>query len=96
MSLLDTIAVHRNEILSIAARHGIDNIRLFGSVLRREETEDSDIDFLIHVQPGRSAFDLIHFKRDTSQLLGRDCDVITDHMLHWYIRDKVLQEAKPL
>lgn len=47
MALLDTLQERREDILRVAARHGAFNVRVFGSVLRREETPDSDIDFLV-------------------------------------------------
>ena len=47
MSLKDLIQEKREEILEIAANHGAFNVRLFGSVARGEETENSDIDFLV-------------------------------------------------
>jgi uncharacterized protein len=47
MALLDTLGEKRLEILEIAARHRAFNVRVFGSVVRGEETLESDIDFLI-------------------------------------------------
>jgi len=47
MSLLDTLKENRAEILKVAASHGAFNVRVFGSVVRGEETSESEIDFLI-------------------------------------------------
>lgn len=71
-------------------------MRVFGSAARGEAGADSDIDFLVDLEPGRSLFDLGGLLMDLQQLLGRDIDVVTEKALHWYIRDRVLKEAKPL
>jgi hypothetical protein len=87
---------NREEILRLASRRGARNVRVFGSVARGEAGADSDIDFLVDLEPGRSLFDLGGLLMDLQQLLGRDIDVVTEKALHWYIRDRVLKEAKPL
>ncbi|WP_276752828.1 nucleotidyltransferase family protein [Chlorogloeopsis fritschii] len=84
----------REEILSIAAKHGAYNLRVFGSVARGEETETSDIDFLVDYDlekispwfPGGLILDL-------EKLLNRKVDIVTSKSLHYLIRDKVLNEA---
>jgi predicted nucleotidyltransferase len=86
----------RADILSIAARHGAYNVRVFGSVARGEDNAESDVDFLVDLQNDRSLFDVGGLLLDLQNLLGRNVDVVTEKALHWYIRDRVLAEAKPL
>jgi uncharacterized protein len=97
MTLLDQLQANRSQILEIAARHGVFNVRVFGSVVRGEETPESDIDFLIDydVQKVTPWFPvgLIH---DLQDFLGREVDVVAAKSLHYYIKDRVLVEAKPL
>ena len=92
----DLLKSKREEILHAAARRGAKNVRVFGSAVRGEARPDSDIDFLVDLEPGRSLFDLGGLLMDLQQLLGREVDVVTENALHWYIRDRVLAEAKPL
>ena len=87
---------NRDEILSIAAKHGAYNVRLFGSAVRGEATDTSDIDLLVDFEEGRSLFDLIALKQDLEDMLGREVDVVTNEALHWYIREQVMNEAVPL
>lgn len=47
MTLMETLREKRSQILEVAAKHGAYNVRVFGSVVRGEETPESDIDFLI-------------------------------------------------
>ena len=86
----------REEILSVARRHGASNLKVFGSVIRGEANENSDIDFLVAFEDNRSLFDVIGLKQDLEEMLDRRVDVVTDESLHWYIRDRVLNEAVPL
>ena len=52
---MDTAAVMRKkeEILKIAVKHGARNVRIFGSVARGEPRSDSDVDFLVDMEPSR-------------------------------------------
>lgn len=97
MTLLATLQDQREQILEIAAKHGAYNVRVFGSVLRGEENPESDIDFLIDYDLEKITpwfpVGLIH---DLQDFLGRDVDVVSAKSLHYYIKDRVLAEAKPL
>lgn len=86
----------RAEILTLAARHGARNVRVFGSVARGDARPDSDIDILVDMEPGRSLFDLGGLLIDLQTLLGVDVDVVTEKGLRPRIRAKVLREAVPL
>jgi predicted nucleotidyltransferase len=98
MSLHDDLLERREEILAVAARHGARRVRVFGSVVRGEETPESDLDQEVEVEfePGRSLLDHIALAQDLRDLLGREVDVVTEKGLHWYIRDRVCREAVPL
>lgn len=86
----------RPQILTIAARYGAVNLRVFGSVARGDFNADSDFDFLVELQPGRTLFDLGGLLFDLQTLLGRDVDVVTVSGLRPRIRERVLREAVPL
>ena len=87
---------NRDEILRLAAVHGARNIRVFGSVARGEADEESDVDFLVDLEPGRSLLDLGGLLMDMQDLLGRRVDVVTEKGLRPRIRDRVFREAVPL
>jgi predicted nucleotidyltransferase len=84
----------KKEILKIAAKHGARNIRIFGSVARRETRSDSDVDFLVDMEPGRTLFDMGGLLMDLRDLLGLQVDVVTEQGLKPRIRDRVLREAE--
>jgi len=86
----------RDEIRTIAVKHGAHNIRIFGSVVRGESGPDSDIDFLIDVGPTTSSWFPAGLILDLEKILGRRVEVVTERALNPYIRDYVLREAVPL
>ena len=68
-------------------------MRLFGSVARGEGRLESDVDFLVTLEPGRSLLDLVAIKQDLQDLLGCEVDVVTEAAISPYGRDEVLKEA---
>ena len=93
---IEGLRAKREDILQLAKLHGAFNVRVFGSVARGEATEESDVDLLVNTSPQTSAWFPSGLILDLESLLGRRVEVVTDGALHWYIREKVLQEAVPL
>jgi len=86
----------REEILDIAARNGALNVRVFGSVARGDNRPESDIDFLVNLEVGRSLLDLARLLRELSALLNCPVDVVTEAGLRPRIKTQVLKEARPI
>ncbi|MHB1535524.1 MAG: nucleotidyltransferase family protein [Acidimicrobiales bacterium] len=91
---LALLRAHRREILELAARRGVSNVCVFGSVVRGDATPDSDIDLLVDFAPTHRGFDLFAFERELEKLLGHNVEVGTE--IHPVIRDKVHSEAVAL
>ena len=96
MDLDQILREKKADILRLGAKYGARNIRLFGSVARGEAAPDSDVDFLVEMESGRSLLDLGGFWRELNELLGVKVDVVTEKGLRERIREKVLKEAVPL
>lgn len=96
MSIKEILESKREEILLLAARHGARNVRIFGSVARGEAAPASDVDFLVELEEGRSLLDHVALLQDLEDILCRRVDVVNEKALHWYIRERVRQEAVPL
>ena len=93
---IDEIRARRHEILSMAARHGASEIRVFGSVLHGNDRPDSDIDLLAEFEPGRSLLDVIGLEQELGELLGRRVEVLTVGGLSPYLEERILAEAAAL
>ncbi|MCJ7737320.1 MAG: nucleotidyltransferase domain-containing protein [Anaerolineae bacterium] len=93
---LSLLEERRAEILALAAQHGATDVRVFGSVARLEDDAQSDIDFLVRLEPGRSLLDLGALLMDLQDLLDRDVDIVTEAGLRPRIRERVLAEARAL
>ena len=93
---IDELKEKREDILRIASQHGASNVRIFGSVVRGETRPDSDVDFLVELEPDRSLLDHVALIQDLSDLLGRQVDVATDIGLRENLRDRILNQAVPL
>lgn len=91
----ELLHIHRNEILETFANYPmISNIRLVGSVARGEDTETSDVDFLVDTAPGTSLFDLGGLHEDLQDLLGIPVDIIpSGARLHEFLRAAIEKDA---
>lgn len=86
----------REEILALAQKYGVENIRVFGSVVRGEDGPGSDIDFLINQKDGLGLCEWFDFWGDLESLLGKEVDVVREKNLHWFLKPQILKEARPL
>jgi predicted nucleotidyltransferase len=92
----DDILQRRSEIMDLARKYGASNIRVFGSVARGDATEDSDLDLLIRLEPGRSLLDQGGLLMDLRDLLGLKVDVMDEDALSGRMGEIVRREAVPL
>lgn len=93
---LDEVRRHRTELAEIGVRHGVQNIRVFGSVARGEADEASDLDLLVDVIPGRGLLALSAFAGEVEERLHVVIQVATVNGLKPRIRDRVIAEAVPV
>lgn len=96
IELYETLHQQKDNILDIAQHYHAVNIRVFGSVVRGEAREDSDIDLLVDFLPGTTLLDQVGLIDALSTALGRKVDVVSERALNKYLRQRVLQEAVPL
>lgn len=93
MGIPEIIQDRKEQILALAAKYGASNIRIFGSVANGTADENSDIDFLVDMEKGRSLFDLGGLLMDLQELFNRKVDVVTEKGLHERIRERVISQA---
>ncbi len=70
------------------------NIRVFGSVARGEDTEASDIDLLVDLEPPRTVIDLIGFQQEAEEILGAPVDAAAPRFMKSRVRARALREAR--
>ena len=80
-------------VRAIAKANGARSIHLFGSAARGIERLDSDLDFLVELNPGRTLLDLVGLRTELSQLFDRPVDVVTKDSLKPSLRSEVLRDA---
>lgn len=101
---LEDLRARRAEIEEIAAKRGIRNVRVFGSVASGEQEEGSDVDLLVDVAPDQSPTVIFSFTVDMRDALGCPVDVLTFVPGHPYydqpdvkpMVDRINREAVPL
>lgn len=96
MPILFEIRDKREQIIDVASRYNVTKIKVFGSVVREEESGNSDIDFLVDCKEECSLFDLIALKEELQEMLKRKIDLVTEQAIHWSLRDKITGEAKEI
>ena len=96
MTVEQRLKEKRQQILSVAAKHGASNIRVFGSVARGQAGPASDVDLLVDMRADHSLLDRVSLILDLEEVLGQKVDVATERVLRPELRARVLREAVPL
>jgi hypothetical protein len=94
--MLQFIEEKREQIVQIAEKHGARNVRLFGSVVRGESDDSSDVDFLVTLDENATLLNHAALVLELEELLGRRVEVASDRGLRPRIKDRVLSEAVSL
>lgn len=91
---LKRISASDSELAAFCRRHHIKNLSFFGSVLRDDFREDSDIDVLVEFEPGHvPGFAIVDMENELTRMLGRKVDLRTPGDLSRHFRDQVVREA---
>jgi predicted nucleotidyltransferase len=94
---LEMLRERRDEIIALAEKYGVYNVRIFGSVARGDATIGSDIDLLVDFPPKFSLLDLSGFWQDLQELLAYSVDVVEDHpKLRERFKLRILKDVIPL
>jgi len=84
----------KRKILPILRRHGVKRAGIFGSFVRGETKEGSDLDLLVELEEGKSLLDLASLKVELEELLKTKVDVLTYNSMHPLLKDRILSEQK--
>lgn len=96
MVSMNDILAHREDIRRVLAKHGGRDPRVFGSVVRGEQRDDSDVDMLVHLDDDRSLLDQIALMHELEELLGCKVDIVEEVALHPSVREAIQDEIVTL
>jgi len=86
----------RDTVIEILRENGVKRAAFFGSIVRGEMNEESDIDILIEFEGRRSLLDLSHLKNELEDATNRRVEVLTYKSLHPRLKDRILAEQVPI
>ena len=92
----EALSLHRAQIRAIAMRHHVEGVRVFGSALRGDDHEGSDLALLVEPTAETSLMDIGAIRHELKMLLGMEVDVLTPNGLPARFREQVLRDALPL
>lgn len=96
MTFAELRSNYRNQVIALAEKRGAHNVRVFGSVARGHARNDSDIDFLVDFEAGRSLLDLTGLWADLETTLGCKVDLVSSRGLKSRLASEVMRDAVPL
>ena len=92
----EVLPLHRETIRQLVLEAGMANPRVFGSVVRGEDNEESDLDILVDPSPKTDLLDVVRLQRLISTLVGLRVDLLTPGDLPLKFRERVVAEALPV
>jgi len=91
-----TVEEIMSKITPVLQEYDVEKASLFGSIVRGEDSPDSDIDVLVEFSGEKSLMDLAGLRIDLEELLGRKVDVLTFESLHPLLKNRILAEQKAI
>jgi predicted nucleotidyltransferase len=90
------LKLDHERLADFCVRNRICWLALFGSVLRDDFDDESDVDFLFELEPGTRAglFTIVGMQQELAEIVGRQVDLVFPDELSKYIRQRVLAEAE--
>jgi predicted nucleotidyltransferase len=89
------LEIPTERLAEICRRYHVRELSLFGSVLRDDFHDDSDIDVLVEFETGApiGLIEYVRLQHELAALVGRDVDLVEKPALKRYLRDRVLGDA---
>ena len=86
----------RSKAVPILKRHGVVRAAVFGSFVRNETREGSDIDILVELSDEKSLLDFVALKLELEEALGRKVDLVEYSTIHPFLKERILNEQVPV
>lgn len=92
----DQIQPIREKVIDILRKNDVKRASFFGSIVRGEMTDESDVDLLVEFEGKKSLLDLAHLKNELEDAVSRRVDILTYKSLHPRLKDRILAEQVPI
>ena len=94
---MPTLQIDEEFRRDVCERYGVASLEVFGSMARRDDRHNSDVD-LVHVpKPGvRLGFRLFDLEDELAEVFGRPVDLVARKSINKYLREQILTDARPL
>lgn len=89
----ELIRVIREHLPDLRERYGVESLGIFGSYVRGEQREDSDLDVLVEFFRTPDLFEFVALKHELSDILGINVDLVMKDALKPRIGKRILQEV---
>jgi len=90
------LEANRTEVMAALKLHGVTNPRVFGSVARNEDTDDSDLDLLASLPKGMGLVALGRLQAELEEILGVPVDIVPERDLKPRVRARIEGDVVPL
>ena len=90
------VSFSSGSLIEICRRNDVSKIGVFGSVVRGEATDQSDIDLLVYFSKRKSLLAVVGLERQLSDALGKKVDLLTEGAISPYLRERILGELQVL
>ncbi|MBC8277766.1 MAG: nucleotidyltransferase family protein [FCB group bacterium] len=92
----EILKAKRTEVLRIAEKYDVRNLRIFGSIARGEDDEKSDIDLLVELPPKFTLLKYAALIRELEEELSCKVDMVSQTAVKPRMKQSVFNEAVPL
>jgi len=96
MKIIGNLSFNEKQVAEFCQRNDIVSLALFGSMLHKDNENESDIDLLVKFNKPKSLLDLVGIEDDLSNSFGKKVDLVTEGFLSPYFRNDVMKSAKTL
>jgi predicted nucleotidyltransferase len=94
MQVMDTFPFDTRVLIEVCRQNDVVKVGIFGSMVRGDANEDSDIDLIVEFSRRKSLLALVALERKLSTALGRRVDLLTEAALSPYLRDRIMRELQ--
>jgi uncharacterized protein len=94
MRIMNAYPFDTRKLIDVCRQNDVIKVGVFGSMVRGEANDDSDIDLIVEFSKRKSLLTLVALERQLERVLGRKVDLLTEAALSPYLRDRIMRELQ--